>query len=131
MSHPVELKVVVMPDGDCTADGVALVARRIREGASDHPDVARVQAATAPAPTGAKAGEAMLLGALIVALAPVAVEGLLNLIRDILSRPGAPPVKVAVELAGRGTVAIEIPSGASPAEVQALAHRLLDTLKAG
>jgi hypothetical protein len=132
MSETVNLKISLVAAGDTTPEEIAAAARRLSVALAERPEVEAVTAATTPAPEGAKTGgEVVALGVLLLPVAPAAVEFVLGLIRDMLARPAAPPVEVAVEIEGRGKIAIKVPTHASRDEIKALARELLDDLRAG
>jgi hypothetical protein len=56
---------------------------------------------TAAAPSGAKAGEVLTAGAVILAVLPVAVEQILGMLRNWVARPGNPPVRFKVSRGDR------------------------------
>jgi len=67
-------------------------------------DVESVTRPTVPPPAGSKAGEALAVGALLVAVAPALVEGLMTVVASWLSRQ---PAGVTVRIDGQeftGTV---------------------------
>ena len=132
MPVTLNLKINVTAAGDTTPEEIQAATRRLSVALAERPEVEAVTAATAPAPEGAKTGgEVVALGALLLAVAPAAVEFVLGLIRDMLARPAAPPVEVAVEIEGRGKFVIKVPTHASRDEIKALARELLDDLRAG
>jgi hypothetical protein len=132
MSETLTLKISVCGAGDATPEEIQGAALQLYVDLTERPEVEAVAPATVPAPEGAKTGgEVVALGALLLAAAPAAVEGMLGLIRDMLGRPAAPPVEVAVEIEGRGKIAIKVPAHASRDEIQALARELLGELRGG
>jgi hypothetical protein len=82
---PVTISVrVLVPDAD--AESLHELANNLRE-AVLNTDVDDVRPATAdPVPVGAKSGEALAIGALVVTLAPTAAEGLMAVVSSWLSR---------------------------------------------
>jgi cell division protein ZapA (FtsZ GTPase activity inhibitor) len=87
---------VVCPDAD--AEGLHDLAHDLRQ-AVLAADVDDVRPATAgPPPAGAKSGEAIAIGALVVTLAPTVVEALMAVVSSWLSRQ---PNDVEVEIDGR------------------------------
>lgn len=75
MSETVNLKISVAAAGDTTPEEIAAAARRLSVALAERPEVEAVTAATIPAPEGAKTGgEVVALGALLLAVAPAAVE---------------------------------------------------------
>ena len=80
-------------------------------------------------PAGAR-GDAFTLGALALAVAPVLVEQVLQLVRDWSARPGAKPVKVAVRIGDREISAEYDASRMTVEEVQAVADKLRLALEA-
>ena len=90
---------------------------------------AKVDRVAADLPAGAR-GDAFTLGALALAVAPVFVEQVLQLIRDWSARPGAKPVKVAVRVGDREISAEYDASRMTAEEVRAVADELRAALKA-
>jgi len=79
------------------------------------------------APSGSKSVELAMIGAWIVKTAPAALPSLLSLLKDWIKRQPAAPLKVTVK---HGTKAVTIeydPSKSSPADVEAMVGRLLNT----
>lgn len=75
------------------------------------------------APAGAR-GDALTLGTLALAVAPVLVEQVIQLVREWAARPGAKPVKVAVRVGDREISAEYDASRMTAEEVRALADKL-------
>jgi hypothetical protein len=89
--------------GDSADDPAARdAARRVRDALGRSGLALGVDAAPAgTAPAGAKAAEAVGAAALLVSLLPTALEGVLQLVTGLLTRPGAPPVEITIEDRGR------------------------------
>ncbi len=84
-------------DPDADAEGLLDLADSLREAVLDT-DVDDVQPATAgQAPAGAKSGEVLAVGALVVTLAPTVLESLMAVVSSWLSRQ---PEEVEVEVDG-------------------------------
>jgi hypothetical protein len=84
-------------DPDADAEGLRDLADSLREAVLDT-EVDDVRPATAgQAPAGAKSGEVLAVGALVVTLAPTVVEGLMAVVSSWLSRQ---PEEVEVEVDG-------------------------------
>jgi hypothetical protein len=94
--EPATIRIrVLYPDAD--AEGLHDLSDNLREAVLDS-DVDDVRPATAgQAPAGAKSGEALAIGALVVTLAPTVVEGLMAVVSSWLSRQ---PNEVEVEVDG-------------------------------
>jgi len=94
--EPVTVDVRVICLG-LDAEGVTALTRSLR----DEILVAAVDSArlgtAGPAPVGAKSGEVLAVGTLVVALAPAVVEGLMGVVSSWLSRQ---PSDVEVEVDG-------------------------------
>ncbi len=120
----IELRLTVSAVDDTTAEEVAAATRRLSEALADRAEVASVRPVVEPAPEGAKVGEAMALGALLLAVGPVDVKQVLGMVRDLFNRPGGTPTKVSVERSS-GKVAVEFdPRHTSAEEITALARQL-------
>ncbi len=91
------LTISIVPQGDTLDSEVMELTTTVRQALEQRAEVDDVQPATKPAPPGAKPGEVLMLGALLVAVAPAAVAGVINIVRDLLKRPGTPPLKVKVK----------------------------------
>jgi hypothetical protein len=94
--EPATIRIrVLYPNAD--AEGLHDLSDNLREAVLDT-DVDDVRPATAgQAPAGAKSGEALAIGALVVTLAPTVVEGLMAVVSSWLSRQ---PNEVEVEVDG-------------------------------
>jgi hypothetical protein len=80
-------------------------------------------------PAGAR-GDAFTLGALALAVAPVLVEQVIQLVRDWSTRPNAKPVKVVVK-AGDREISVEYDAARMTVEeIRALADKLRAGLEA-
>lgn len=120
----VPLTITIVPEGDAVDAEVVDLTTQVREALERRPEVDDVQPAKGSAPPGARPGEVMLLGALLVAVAPAAMEGVINIVRDLLSRPGTPPTKVRIKH-GETEVEVEFsPDKTSPEELARLIERL-------
>ena len=119
------LTISIVPQGDTLDSEVAQLTTTVRQALEQRPEVDDVRPATKPAPAGAKVGVETLLGALLVAMAPVAVKGVIDIVRDILKRPGTPPVKVKVKH-GEVEVDVEYSTGVISADELT---RLVESLK--
>jgi hypothetical protein len=83
---------------DSDADEIHTLAHRLRAELHDT-EVGDVRQGTAgPAPAGAKSGEALAVGALVVTLAPTALEGLMTVVSSWLGRQ---PSEVSIEVDGQ------------------------------
>ena len=93
---PATIRIRVL-DPDADAEGLRDLADSLREAVLDT-EVDDVRPATAGrAPAGAKSGEVLAVGALVVTLAPTVVEGLMVVVSSWLSRQ---PEEVEVEVDG-------------------------------
>ena len=121
------LTISILPQGDTLDSEVMELTTTVRRALEQRSEVDDVQPATKPAPPGARAGEVLLLGTLLVAVAPAAVEGVINILRDLLKRPGTPPLKVKVRH-GETEVEVEFrPGEISPDELARLVENLKRT----
>lgn len=83
---------------DTHAEQVQELTQNLRDAVLDAPiDDAR-PATAGPPPPGAKSGELIAIGALVVTLAPIVVEGLVTVLTSWLSRQ---PSDVEIEVDGR------------------------------
>ena len=112
--------------GDEAVDELTRSLRRSIEEA-DLADT-KVDRVTGDLPAGAR-GDAFTLGALALAVAPVLVEQVLQLIRDWSARPGAKPVKVSVRVGDREVSSEYDAARMTAEEVQAIADQLRASLK--
>lgn len=88
--------LVKRPDAD--AEQLQELTQNLREAVLDAPiDDAR-PASAGPPPLGGKSGELIAVGALVVTLAPIAVEGLVTVLTSWLSRQSS---EVEIEVGGR------------------------------
>jgi hypothetical protein len=88
---------------------------------------ARVERVAGDLPAGAR-GDAVTLGALAVAVAPVLVDQLIQIIRGWCARAGTKPVKVAVRVGDREVSAEYDAARMTAEEVEAVARTLRSTL---
>lgn len=124
MANPLDLKVSLQALEDTTVEEVEAVARQLSGALAERSEVITLQPLMEPAPAGAKMGEAIALGAVVLAVAPAAVEGVLALIRDLLARMGTMPTKVTVERAGQKVTVEFDPRRTSVEDISALARTL-------
>ena len=119
----VRLELAIDPSGldDEATDGAARSLRR----AIDEADLdgVRAEPVRGEAPSGAK-GDAFTVGALALAVAPVLVEQVLQLVREWCTRPGAQPVKVHVKVGDREISGEFDASTMTPAKISAIAKKL-------
>lgn len=95
--EPATIRIRVL-DPDADAEDLRELADSLREAVLDT-EVDDVRPATAgQAPAGAKSGEVLAVGALVVTLAPTVVEGLMAVVSSWLSRQ---PEEVEVEVDGQ------------------------------
>ena len=87
---------VVCPGAD--ADGVAELTRSLQDAILSLDVNSASPATAAPAAAGAKAGEAVTVGALVIVLAPIVVESLMAVVASWLSRQ---PSDVEIEIDGQ------------------------------
>ena len=80
------------------AEGVAELTRSLRDAILSLDVDSASPATAAPAAAGAKAGEAMTVGALVIVLAPIVVESLMAVVASWLSRQ---PGDVEIEIDGQ------------------------------
>ena len=99
------LTITVLPTGDTQDTEVANLTKDIRRALERRSEVDEVRPATIPAPAGAKVGEALTLGSMLVTVAPIALEGIVQFVRDFLKRPVVPNTKVKLRF---GDSAIEL-----------------------
>jgi hypothetical protein len=88
---------------------------------------ARVEHLAGHLPAGAR-GDPVTLGAFTVAVAPVVVEQLIQVVREWCSRAGTKPVKVAVRVGDREVSAEYDAARMTTAEVETVARTLRSTL---
>ncbi len=119
------LTISIVPQGDTLDPEIVDLTTTVRQALEQRLEVDDVRPATKPAPPGAKVGEVLLLGTLLVAVAPAAIEGVINIVRDLLKRPGTPPLKVKVKH-GEMEVGVEFSPGTISADELA---RLVESLK--
>jgi hypothetical protein len=109
-------------DPELLADLARDLAGAIETGCDGPVDVAP---AAGRLPAGARGAEALAIGALLAAVAPVAVEQLLGLLRDWAARPGARPVRISLERGDRRLEA-EFDASQTPVEEVVAAVRRLE-----
>lgn len=88
----------------------------------------RVERPTGEAPAGSR-GDAFTLGALALAVAPVLIEQVLQLLREWSARPGAAPVKISVPVGDREISGEYDSSRMTAEEVRRIAEMLRAALK--
>jgi hypothetical protein len=131
MPETLDLTVIVGASGDTTPEEIQVVAQRLADVLSERPEVTRIAPCLEPAPDAAKSGvEVAALGAMLLQVAPAAVEAVLRMVQDLLTRPGTLPTKVTVKRKGR-EVAVEFdPRRTSANDIAALARTLAADLDA-
>lgn len=73
--------------------------------------------------TGAKAGEAITLAAVVLQLLPVGAQGTLDFLKAYFGRPGSLPTRMTVQLASGAKIEAEFdPQHTSPEELEQLAR---------
>lgn len=91
--------------GDTTPEEVQAAARRLYVGLAERSEVARIEPVMEPAPDAAKSGaKVAALGAMLLQVAPAAIEAVLRMVQDLLTRPGTLPTTVT-KRKGRDEVA--------------------------
>ena len=124
MGEFTELKLTIEPLGDTEAREVVDLTTGIRKTLEGIQELSDIRPVSDKAPLGAKVGEVAAVGALLIAIAPAAIEGALNIIRDVLSRSGKPSTKVTI-VNGETSVEIEFnPKTITPAEMADLVERI-------
>ncbi|MBK8174675.1 MAG: hypothetical protein IPK66_05165 [Rhodospirillales bacterium] len=125
MSDQLDLVVIVAASGDTTPEEIRAATGALCAGLADRPEISEIRQGSEPAPDAAKSGgEVAALGALLLQIAPTALDGVLRMIRDYLSRPGAVATKVTIKRKGR-EVSVEFdPRRTSSADVAALVAQL-------
>ena len=120
-THPLAASIELTGLADTDAQEMDELARSLRQEllAADGIDDAR-PATAGPAPAGSKAGEALQVGALAVSVAPVALQGVLDVVRHWRSRR---PVRKVTVTIGEDTLALE---GATAAQQEQLVAAFLD-----
>src|SRR3712207_2776665 len=103
--HPLAAAIEVTGPADTDPQEMDELARSLRQEllAADGIDDAR-PATAGPAPAGSKAGEALQVGALAVSVAPVALQGVIDVVRHWSSR--RPVRKVSITI-GKDTLTLE------------------------
>ena len=120
------ITITIVPEGDTLDTEITRLTTDVRRALEARPEVDEVRPPTMPGPEGSKVGEAIALGALLVAVAPVALAGIINLVRDYLNRPAAPATKVKVKV-GDSDIEIEFdPREITPDQLGDLVARLRD-----
>ena len=125
MSNTLDLIVSIGSSGDTTPKEVGDAAGRLYVSLASRPEIIGLRQVNEPAPDAAKSGgEVAALGSMLLQVAPSAVEAVLSMIRDLLSRPGALPTKVTVTRKDR-QVSVELdPRRTSTTELAALVAEL-------
>ena len=91
--------------------------------------VEQVEPATREAPDGARSGlEGFTWGALVLVLAPVALNQLIEILKGWSGRPGGQPTNVSIEIGDRKIESEYDPASMTPAEAADLAERLRDVI---
>jgi hypothetical protein len=126
MADFIDLTLVIDSSGDTTGEEAQRHAASLSAVLSERLEVARLAHCTLPAPTAAKAGsEIAVIGAMLLQLAPTAIEPVLKMVREVLTRPGALPTKITVKRNG-GEVAVEFdPRQTSTSDIASLAKTLV------
>jgi hypothetical protein len=100
---------VVVPEGD--EDEIDAMTRQLMAEIRDSSSVDAAELASSPGTVpGAKSGELVQIGQLVLTVVPAAIPGLVAMLRAWSSRPRAAPVKVALKLE-HGEVDVEYPVG--------------------
>ena len=124
-----EIQHTLSPVGDTEPAEIRELTQTLHDALAGRSEVDTIRPATGAAPPGAKVGEALTLASLLIQLAPAAIQGVLGLARDILSRPGTPPTRVSVVI-GKRSVEVEFdPNKTTPDEIAGLAEKLRKNLK--
>jgi hypothetical protein len=119
--RPLVASIEVTGPADTDAQETDELAHSLREELLTADSIDDVRPATAgPAPAGTKAGEALQVGALAVSVAPVALQGVIDVVRHWSSR--RPVRKVSVTI-GDDTLTLE---GATAAQQEQLVAAFLD-----
>ncbi|SHN87861.1 hypothetical protein SAMN05660350_04256 [Geodermatophilus obscurus] len=119
--RPLTASIEVTGPADTDAQEMDELAHSLRQDLLDVDGIDDARPATAgPAPTGTKAGEALQVGALAVSMAPVALQGVIDVVRHWSSR--RPVRKVSVTI-GDDTLTLE---GATVAQQEQLVAAFLD-----
>jgi hypothetical protein len=122
MPDSVELTLVVKP-GESDPDEVDLATRGLLTELQDLPLESASLAPAGELPAGAKAAEAVTLGALSLSLAPVVVPALLEFLKSWLARREGRTVVIRKKGGGTATE-IEIKSPMSESAIAALIKQL-------
>lgn len=100
---------VVVPEGD--DEEIDAVTRQLMDEIRESSSVDAAELASSPATVpGAKSGELIQIGQLVLTVVPAAIPGLVAILRAWSSRPRSAPVKVALKFE-HSEVAVEYPVG--------------------
>jgi hypothetical protein len=86
--------------------------------------VEEVRPATLNVPEGARPAEALTWGALILAIAPVALDQLIDFLRNWSKRSGGQRTKISVQVADRRIEGEYDPACMTPEQIEDIAKRL-------
>jgi hypothetical protein len=116
-----DVSIGIVPLGDTTEREVAELADELREAVAQVRGVTHVGSVEAVAPLGAK-GLGETLGAFLVSLPAGVVPGIIEVLKNIVTRPAQPPVQI--ELTAGSTKVSFDPRQLGPAELAALVDRI-------
>jgi hypothetical protein len=133
LSDPITPVVKTMPDNieltllvsasDADPDALDRATRHLRAELQDLPIDSASLATAGELPVGAKAGDAVALGALTLSLAPVVVPALIDFLKGWMARTEGRTVVIRTRL-GDATTEVEIKAPLSESAIAALVERL-------
>ena len=122
MSDNIELTVIVKP-GDADADEIDRATRRLREELQELPIDSVSLASAGELPAGAKAADAIALGALTLSMAPVVVPALLDFLKGWMARKEGRTLIIRRKV-GDAATEVEINAPLSESAIFELVERL-------
>jgi hypothetical protein len=126
-SLPADVTIQLVPDDLTDPDRLDAIAASLRAELDELSlaDSITSRTRSEAAPPGAKGGgEVVTLGAIALAVLPVALPGLIDFLKQWVTRPDAQPVRLEVE-SKDGRIKVEYdPKTASASDVTALVHQL-------
>lgn len=129
LSTPLNLTLTIHSDVEIDSNDLDLLTRSLRRELLDL-DVERVDFLTAgEAPAGAKSGEALTLGTLVVSTMPVFVPKLIEFLHSWVTRAEDRKVKIKSQVGDRSIELEYSPKAISPEELKTLINTLSVSLE--